>query len=89
MGKTKILLWDLYAFQKDFHLRDLEEEDLEAVLKKAEEAKAELVNLQKSNQIQKYNIAYFQEQLEDLQVTNTQLNAMLIMEKETTELVKA
>ena len=61
----------------------------EWLLKKAEEAKAELVNLQKSNQIQKYNIAYFQEQLEDLQVTNTQLNAMLIMEKETTELVKA
>ena len=38
MGNRKILLWDLYSFQKDFHLRDLEEEDLEAVLEKAEEA---------------------------------------------------
>ena len=61
----------------------------EWLLKKTDEAKAEIVNLNKANQIQKYNIAYFQEQLEDLQVANTQLNAMLIMEKEGTETIKA
>ena len=60
----------------------------EWLLKRTDEAKSEIVKLMKINQTQKNNHTLFEQQIENLQSINKQLNVMLILERESTEIIK-